>query len=183
MQRSQPYVGDMRILTALDRSDYSEIVLEHGLDQAARHPEAELHFITVIADEREREDASEWLVTRVHEGLDTFGLAERHVELHVRRGGPAPSIGALATELAVDLVVIGRFGAPSASDTVVQLIENPTLVVGLDGPVLEPQCPDCRRERRLSNGENLFCTAHAAADPMELSSWLPSSTNLPSRMW
>ena len=170
-------------MTALDRTDYTEIVLEHGLDQAARHPDAELHFITAIADERDREDASEWLVTTVHEGLDTFGLAERQVELHVRRGRPAAAIGALVTELGIDLLVIGRFGVPSESDAIVQLIECPILVVGIEGHVLEPQCPDCRIERRASNGENLFCAAHAATELTDLSSWVPSSTNLPSRMW
>ena len=31
----------MRILTALDRSEYAEIVLEHGLDEAVRRPDVQ----------------------------------------------------------------------------------------------------------------------------------------------
>jgi nucleotide-binding universal stress UspA family protein len=173
----------MKILTALDRSDYAEVVLEHGLDQAARHPDAELHFMTAISDERDYEAVWRGLASTVREGLETFGLTDRHVELHVPRGQPAPAISALAHHLGVELLVLGRFHSPSVSETVVQMVDVPTLVVGLDGHVLEPQCPECREERRASRGEHLFCTAHLSKDPLELSSWLPSSTLLPSRMW
>ena len=39
-----------RIVVGLDLSEYAEVVLEHALDQAARHELSELHFVTVVPD-------------------------------------------------------------------------------------------------------------------------------------
>src|SRR5207248_7062449 len=36
-----------RIVVALDLSEYAEIVLEHAIDQAARHAASDLHFLYV----------------------------------------------------------------------------------------------------------------------------------------
>lgn len=173
----------MRILTAVDRSEYSEIVLEHGLDQAVRNPDAELHFATVVEAEADRDAARAWLDAMVRDGLDTFGLAGRNYVVHVRSGRPVPAIGVLAAELSVDLLVLGRFHVPSVSEGVVEIVECPTLVVGADGPVLEPQCPDCRAARRDSEGERLFCAGHANGRLPELAMRLPPSTNVASRIW
>ena len=38
---------NFRIIVGVDLSEYSDIVIEHALDQAARHDEPELHFLTV----------------------------------------------------------------------------------------------------------------------------------------
>jgi nucleotide-binding universal stress UspA family protein len=173
----------MRILTALDRSEYAEIVLEHGLDQGARDPGSELHFVTVIQADADYEEVRAWLNATVCEGLDTFDLADRRVVLHVRRGRPAAVIAALAAELAAGLLVIGRFHVPSESDVIVEIVECPTLVVGIEGHVLEPQCPACRAARRESDGERLFCACHAGGRMPDLATRLPPSTNLGSRIW
>jgi len=173
----------MKILTALDRSEYAEIVLQHGLDQAARDPTAELHFVTAVRSDAEAEEARAWLDAMVREGLETFGLDDRRVVLHVRRGRPAPAIAALATELDADLLVIGRFHVPSESDVIVQITECPTLVVGLEGHVLEPQCSPCRAARRESDGERLFCADHTGDRMPELLARLPPSWNAGSRIW
>lgn len=177
----------MRILVALDRSEYSEIVLEHALDELGRFPGAELHAVTVIADDREGDDARRWLDTIVSEGIEAFDLAEHEVVLHVRRGRVAPTIAALASELAVDLLVIGRFyhhePVESTSDVVLGICDRPTLVIGIDGHVLEPQCMACRAVRRASDGEQLFCEAHANQRMPELWTRVHTASNLPSRLW
>lgn len=173
----------MLILTALDRSEYANIVLQHGLDQAVRHPGAALHFVTVVADEAQREGARAWLQRTMEEGLDAFGMTGRPVALHVRCGRPATEVAALAGELAADLLVIGRFHVPSESDLLVATVECPTLVVGIEGHVLEPQCPACRTVRRESEGERLFCARHESERMPDLVTRLPPSTQIASRLW
>jgi nucleotide-binding universal stress UspA family protein len=174
----------MDILIALDRSEYSEIVLEHGLDQAVDHPAATLHVLTVVDDEVGVAAARHWLEDIVEEGLETFDLGERSVELHVLAGRPASAIVALAKALAADMLVIGRFDVPSVSDQVVDSLECPTLVVGIEGCVLAPQCPDCMDVRRASGGEQLFCELHTSDRLADLSTRLPSSSGtMPSRLW
>ena len=173
----------MKILTALDRSEYAEIVLEHGLDQAARTPGAELHFVTAIDDDADPEEVRAWLDAMVREGQTTFGLADRRVVLHVRRGRPEPAVAALAAELDPDLLVVGRFHVPSESDVLIGIVECPTLVVGIEGHVLEPQCRACRAVRRDSDGEHLFCAEHAGGRMPDLVSRLPPSVSFGSRIW
>lgn len=173
-----------KIVIALDRTEYAEIVLEHGLDQAAREPEAELHFVTAVTDARADADAATtWLDQLVRDGLDAFGIADRPVILHVRRGRPVPVVAALAAELPADLLVLGRFHAHSNADVIARIVDCPTLVVGIAGTELEPQCPACQEMRRTSDGEQLFCAQHTGDDLRDLVNRLPPSTAMPSRMW
>lgn len=173
----------MKILTALDRSEYAEIVLEHGLDQGVRNPGAELHFITAIDDGADPEAVRLWLSAMVREGQDTFGLSASRVVLHVRRGRPTPVVAAVASEIAADLLVVGRFHVPSESDVLIDIVECPTLVIGIEGHVLEPQCRACRTARRESDGERLFCAEHTGGRMPDLLARLPPSRNLGSRLW
>jgi hypothetical protein len=170
----------MRILIALDRSEYAEIVLEHGLDQAARQPAAELHVVTVV-EEGDAAEVRAALDVLVRDALDAFGMTGRRCVLHVVRGRPAPAIGALASQLAADLVVIGRFDVPSAADTLIEVVDSPILVVGVDGVVLDPQCPACRTVR--SGGERLFCDAHEGDRMPNLLGRLPPADTIGSRIW
>lgn len=178
----------MKVLIAIDRSEYAEIVLEHGLDQAARSRVDELHFVTAVDTtapdpDREVADARRWLDAAVGDLIETFRCAPRTVMLHVRRGSPAEVIATLAEELGPDLLVIGRFHVPSESEVVAQLVHCPTLVVGIEGHVLDPQCPDCERTRRASEAEVLFCAAHAGGRLPDLMTRLPPSSQIGSRMW
>lgn len=173
----------MRILTALDRSEYSEIVLEHGLDQAVRHPNAALHFATAIPDKGEVDLVRSALDATIRERLVDFGLQGRAFEVHVVTGRPAPAICALAHELQADLLVIGRFHVPSEAETMLWLSPCPTLVVGPDGPEVEPQCTRCAEIRRETAGERLFCDAHAGAWVPDLITRLPPVDVGASRIW
>jgi nucleotide-binding universal stress UspA family protein len=174
--------ANMRILTALDRSEYAEIVLEHGLDQAVRDPHAQLHFVTVVDDDGDIAATRRWLAELVRDGVDAFDLADRTVTQHVELGRPTQVIATLAARLPAELLIIGRFHAPSASDAIMELVDCPTLVVGIEGHVLEPQCSQCEAVRRDSNGERLFCARHSG-DRIDLVTRLPPSTNIGSRLW
>jgi nucleotide-binding universal stress UspA family protein len=172
----------MKILTALDRSEYAEIVLEHAVERAAREPGAELHFVTIVG-EGQRDSAFAWLHTLVREALDAFRIPARAYTLHVLDGPTVPAIAQLVSELRADLLVIGRFHVPSTSDPLLAIVESATLVVGIDGVVLEPQCPKCREVRRQTEGEALFCARHAG-DRADLVTRVPVATYSPGRgLW
>lgn len=166
----------MKILTALDHSEYAEIVLEHGLDHAAREPSAELHFVTVIGPDDDPAAAGHWLEDTIREDLDVFDLVDRTITLHVRQGHPAAEIAALANELAAELLVIGRFDVPSTSEAILAMTHVPTEVIGLEGPILDPQCPACERVRSESDGRRLFCDDHVSDRVPDLVTRLPPSS-------
>ncbi len=156
-----------RIVVALDRSEYGEIVLEHALDQAARHPGPDLHFVTIVDKPAELDDAKQWLAITAFEGLEIFGRGQPdwRARLHVRAGHADEEIADVAAEVDADLLVIGRFGAHgrhSAADRLVKLAPCPTLVVGLAGHATEaqPQCGKCVAVRADTDGERWFCDEH-----------------------
>jgi nucleotide-binding universal stress UspA family protein len=176
-----------RIVVALDHSEYSEIVLEHALDQAARHTTPDLHFLLVVRDPRaDLEEAKRWLAGEALEGLDVFrkGSPDWSARLHVRFGKPYEEIANLAAEIDADLIVIGRFGAHrgrrSIADRLIERAPCPTLVIGLSGHTVEanPQCPACVEVRAASDGELWFCAEHTKSDSFGLTERLPLSTSL-----
>jgi len=175
-----------RIVIALDDSEYSEIVLEHALDQASRHDAPDLHVLAVVDDRTDMTITKTWLATEVLEGLDAFraGRPDWRTRLHVRCGDPAEEIANLAAEIDADLVVIGRYGLHhprhSVADAVVAKAICPALVVGLTGhPVdVEAACAACVAVREDSDGERWFCAAHSAPDRLWLSTLVPSSVAL-----
>jgi nucleotide-binding universal stress UspA family protein len=169
--RPQPViVRRYRIVVGLDLSEYADIVLEHALDQAARHDAPELHFLTV----RERrkptsEERKRALWERVHPALETFNRhgTDWRAQLHVRRGRPEIEIATLAADIRADLIVIGQFGlhTPRVSDKnlpnrVLQQAVCPTLVVSMPAELDTRQCPLCMATREQSDGETWFCPQH-----------------------
>jgi nucleotide-binding universal stress UspA family protein len=169
------------IVVALDGSEYSEIVLEHAFDQAARHDTAELHFLRVIDSKtQDLQPAEDWLTRIVIEGMETFCDSRRcPTRVIVRRGKPEEEITNFAAELNAGMIVIGRYGLhrTSVADLVLRNTAIPTLIVGLSGREVdvEPQCADCVAVRRESDGERWFCAAHAG-DRMRLSTLVPPIT-------
>jgi nucleotide-binding universal stress UspA family protein len=166
-----------RIVVALDRSEYAEIVLEHALDQAARHSGPDLHFVTIVDKPAELEDAKSRLAIEAFEGLEVFGRGQPdwRARLHVRAGKADEEIANLAAEVEADLLVIGRFG-PHATDRLLARAPCPTLVVGLTGRSVEPhaQCGKCVAVRADSAGERWFCAEHTS-DRGRLTELLPLS--------
>ncbi len=166
----------MRILIATDRSEYGPIVIEHGLDQAVRTGADDLHVMTVVPTEHELSAGEAWIDATTRDLLDTFDCEGRSLTRHVRCGIALVEIVRLARDLRPDLLVIGRFGVPSHAEVILEMVDVPTLVVGLEGHDLEPQCPDCGRIRKWTNAERLFCERHAGDYLPDLGLRLPPST-------
>jgi len=161
------------IVVAIDLSEYSEIVLEHAIDQAARHDAPDLHVLTVVGERADLEEAKERLAALVLPALDELDEVNWHARLHVRSGRAHEEISNLAAELRADLIVVGRFGLHhrgtrlgSVASHVLDSATCPTLVVGLtdDSPDAITACPDCVAVRAESDGERWFCDAHLAPD-------------------
>ena len=167
-----------RIVVPLDQSEYAELVLEHALDQAVRHDAPDLHFLTVIeGKDPDVDGAKRRLAGLVLEGLDSFrGDRVWRSFLHVRSGEPAAEIGDLASEVAADLVVIGKFGGHrrEIAPLVIERVSCPVLVVGLSGQPLsaEATCAACAAIREDSDGTRWFCAAHASPGRLRLSELL-----------
>jgi nucleotide-binding universal stress UspA family protein len=163
-----------RMVVALDLSEYAEIVLEHALDQAARHDAVELHLLAVQEEGTIPSDEVKGRLTAlVADELETFGVLAREgwrAHLHVRCGKPAEEIATLAGEVGADLIVVGRFGVHGATrrfhvgsvaEQVLRHAPCPTLVVQLvDRGAEPPSCPACVAVRRDSDGERWFCDQH-----------------------
>jgi nucleotide-binding universal stress UspA family protein len=167
-----PRARRYRIVVGIDLSEYADIVIEHALDQAARHDAPELHFLTVCEERRGSiGDRRQALWERVYPALETFNQfrTDWRARVHARRGKPEVEIAELAAEVRADLIVIGQFGlhTPRSSDKnvpnrVLQQAVCPTLVVGLPEAVdATPQCPLCSAVREDSDGERWFCPRHA----------------------
>lgn len=173
----------MRVLIALDRTEYAEIVAEHGFDQAVRRGADEIHVVTAVSHPGELEPTLNWLGDLTEDLAETFHWHGRALHRHVLRGDPFEVISQTASELAPDLVVVGRFSSPSLATRLLDAIRAPVLVINIEGHDLEPQCPSCVFQRQLSGGERLFCAAHTSDRIPNLVSRLPPSYSTGSRMW
>ena len=173
----------MRLLIALDRTEYAEIVAEHGFDQAVRRGADEIHVVTAVTHERELEPTLNWLGDLTEDLADTFHWHGRTLHRHVLRGDPVEVIAGTAAELSPDLIVVGRFSSPSIATRLLDIVRAPVLVINIEGHDLEPQCPSCVFERQISGGERLFCFAHSSDRMPDLVSRVPPSYNVGSRMW
>src|SRR5207244_9287815 len=112
----------------------ADIVIEHALDQAARHDGPEVHFLTVKEKRKlSSDDLKQALWERVYPALETFNThsTEWRARLHVRTGAPDEQIAMLAGEIAADLIVMGQFGLHQKNlpNRVLQHASCPPLVV------------------------------------------------------
>ncbi len=173
------------IVVAIDLSEYAEIVLEHAVDQAARHDAPDLHVLTVVDERADLEDAKEALAALVLPALDELDDVDWHARLHVRGGRAYEEIANLAADVRADLIVVGRFGLHhrgtrlgSVASRVLDVATCPTLVVGLtdDSPDAITACPDCVAVRAESDGERWFCDAHSAPDRLFATSFVSATT-------
>lgn len=167
------------MVVALDLSEYSEVVLEHALDLAARHDACELHLLVVHDQDASVDDEKQRLVALTRDKFLTFNAADHdwRVHLHARTGDSAEQIAALAGEAKADVIVIGRFGRHRAqrrlggvAERVLAQAPCSTLVVQLTDHAADDvrQCPACVEVRRDSEGERWFCDAHVAPDRASL---------------
>jgi nucleotide-binding universal stress UspA family protein len=168
-----------RIAVALDDSEYAEIVLEHALDQAARHEAPEMHFL-YVKEKKQRKRATEEMQQRlsavVYPALQTFNRfgTDWRARLHVRAGKPDEQISSLAQDLQADLIVIGQFGLHTRGESlktlpsrVLQAAPCPTLVVGMPHALQQPMCFACARVREETEARNWFCDDHRADERVD----------------
>ncbi|MEP6862990.1 MAG: universal stress protein [Deltaproteobacteria bacterium] len=157
------------IVVAVDLTQFCSIVVEHALDQAARHPAPDLHFITIVDRADEIEATKGKLAELVLPSISALDRADWSLRLHVRAGKVAEELAALAAEVGAQMMVIGRFGvhhphrrlAKTAAD-ILDLAPCPVLVATLveDPPQTSPICPDCAKVRAETNAERWFCARH-----------------------
>ena len=168
-----------RIVVGLDLTEYCEIVLEHALDQAARHNAPDLHFIYAKERSQRRrsnEELTQRLTSIVYPALQTFNKhgTDWRARLHVRSGKPDEQIATVAQDVQADLIVIGQFGLHNPKHAVKipgRILESapcPTLVVSMP-PAMQrsPICNACAAVREESDGENWFCDDHHAPERVE----------------
>ncbi len=160
-----------RIVVGVDLSEYSDLVIEHALDQAARHDRPEMHFLNVKeARKLSSEDAHRRLGALVYPALETFNRYATgwRVRLHIRTGKPDVEIAGLAADVRADLIVLGAFGlhhgARSLRTLPSRVLQNavcPTLVTTMPhAQDTSPHCPYCDAVREDTDGERLFCEQH-----------------------
>lgn len=175
MEPTVPHRRRFRIVVAVDSSEYAEIVLEHAIDQAARHTSPDLHFVAVVPDESAAEAARAELALAVLQSLETLGTrgADWRSWLHVLVGDAGEEIAGFAGDMRADLIVIGRFGTHSkkgsTADRVLEGATCPALVVNLKQDVVEQQCPACVAVREQTDAESLFCPEHTSDTPLYVS--------------
>ncbi len=169
-----------RIVVGLDLTEYAEIVLEHALDQAARHAAPELHFLFVrerAHRKRSLEELRQRLSALVWPSLQTFNqhATAWRARLHVRSGKADEQIASLAHDVLADMIVIGQFGLHNPGHTlktlpsrVLQAAPCPTLVVGMPHAMQEsPICNACAQVREDSDGQDWFCAFHHGSERIE----------------
>ena len=147
------------IVAVLDNTELAEIVLEHALDHATRQESPELHFVTIVEDPHASVDAiKDRMTSLVLEDIEIFQRLrpDWSGHLHVRFGWADREIPALAREVGARIVVLG---ASDDAGRVAPLVPCPTLIVSVDSET--GSCPDCGAVRVATNGERIFCDAHA----------------------
>lgn len=170
-----------RIVAAIDTSEYAEVVLEHAIDQAARHEHSDLHFVTVVSDKSTAEQARENLTVSAANALEVLPTkSDWRTWVHVACGKAVDEIPLLAADVAADLLIVGQFGthAKHLAADILAKAQCPTLVVNLKEDVVGAvQCPQCVAIRAATGAEQLFCEKHVGEPSDRLTSMLPSSTS------
>lgn len=151
-------VQPFSIVAVLDNSELAEIVLEHALDHARHYESPELHFVTIVEDPHASiDEIKERMTALVLEDLDAFRICPQWSgHLHVRFGWPDREIPAFAREVGAKLVVLA---ASDEAGEIASALPCPTLIVSLDSET--GICPDCGAVRLATDGERIFCDAHA----------------------
>ena len=154
-----------RIVVGIDLTEYSQIVIEHALNQAVHHHRPELHFLHVRETRKyDIDELSERLAGAVYPALQIFNQhgTNWRARLHVRRGKPDQQITSLAADVLADMIVIGQFGLHRCGmpKRVLTNAVCPTLVVGMPHMLDTRQCFECAAIRDDTDGDRWFCDDH-----------------------
>ncbi len=182
-----------RILVGYDYSPLADRALGTAFALAGREQNAEVHvvhvvpaypvplgtFATVGAEDPIPmvADDSEGLEARVGRSMSAWQEQTRgsfsRLTVHTRVGAASQEIAQLATDLEVQLVLVGTRGHTglkhlllgSVAEGVVRLAQCPVLVIkDPKQPVVVAEiaaaCPRCLQERRDTGGQELWCSQH-----------------------
>jgi nucleotide-binding universal stress UspA family protein len=181
MTQSTPHTSTPHILAAIDYGEASTSVVEQAISVARKHGLCTLHFLHVNQFSAEDEDGQEglrfelleWLGARLPQTDEE--LAGITVVAHEACGEPWRAIVQMASDLLIDLVIMGTHGRKgvrrlmlgSVAEAVSRHCGCSVLVVRRkvhEHPFaeLEPICGVCVEARLQSQGNVLWCHDHAA---------------------
>lgn len=166
-----------RIVVGVDLTEYAQIVIDHALDQAARHQLPELHFLYVAEKTKKAPDElTERLSSAVYPSLQVFNQygSDWRARLHVRRGKVDEQLTILAADVMADLIVMGQFGLHRAKipQRVLGAAPCATLVVGMPHELDTSQCSACSTIREHTGGDRWFCDDHVVHNQVSpMTSW------------
>ena len=198
------------IIAGIDRSESSELVLEHVIDAASRYRSAEIHVLGVVdtghhlrrsggEHDAELDQLDRSLRGQVEQALDDFDHPERRhtgwrIRVHARAGVPHEQILELAAEARADLILLGRHGVRgrttrsmgSVPARVLEQARCPVLVLQTpdwDESASEAAeaCPACVAVRRDSSGERWFCDEHSQDGYPWRTAYIMPSARMPLR--
>jgi nucleotide-binding universal stress UspA family protein len=172
------------IVVAIVFDKPSVYALRRGAEIFRRSPAFELellHVVTDVGDLRDTErglagimrETSKRIEDFVHAKLgDQSAIEGRRVGIHVRTGNVAEEIVRFAEEARAQLIVVGSHARTgmlkkilgSTSERVLELSGVSVLLAtgnaSTESPAIEPLCPECRRTRETSRGEQWWCSRH-----------------------
>lgn len=174
-----PNTAAIHLLSAVDYSEHSELVVAQTMDLASRYAGAEAHFLHVSSNAPQdlgtSEQRTSTLFNWLGERLKNLGVLPESVRVvgHEAHGDPAQVILQTAADLLADLVIVGTRGRKgvermvmgSVAESVVRHAACPVLVVRPrthDDPAaqIEPPCPRCVQARAETRGAALWCEQH-----------------------
>lgn len=169
----------INLLSAIDYSELSELVVAQTMDYASRYAASEAHFLHVSGsapnDLGISTQRTSTLFNWLGERLKNLGVLPEGVRIvgHEAHGDPAHVILQTAGDLLADVVIVGTHGRKgverlvmgSVAESVVRHAACPVLVVRPkthDDPVaqIEPPCPRCVLARAETRGAALWCEQH-----------------------
>jgi nucleotide-binding universal stress UspA family protein len=142
-------------------------------------PSGKVEGLPVTEYTAERDEETARLESYVQKKV--AGYVERHPDSklperlvrHVRFASPADELAQLAADIEADLVIVGSHGRRgvarlvlgSVSEAVVRLAPCPVLVARakriVEGPRIEPPCPECVKARQALDGATFWCAQHS----------------------
>jgi nucleotide-binding universal stress UspA family protein len=177
-----PSTAPIVVAIAFDKP--SVYALRRGAEIFRRSPAFELellHVVEEVGDLRDTEqrlarvmrESSKRIEDFVHAKLgDRSAIEGRRVGIHVRTGNVAQEIVKFAEEAGAQLVVVGSHARQgvlkkllgSTSEKVLEISPVSVLLAtgdaSTESPAIEPLCPECRRTRATSRGEQWWCSRH-----------------------
>jgi nucleotide-binding universal stress UspA family protein len=167
------------ILLYTDDTDASGYAFEEAARLSKRIPSSEIHLVYVSpgsgSAERTRHLAGQFRAYVDAKAASIGGMDGQSVAVHIRNGQPVREIVQLAADIDADLIVIASpkhphltsFLSGSVQEGLIQHSPCPIIVAGpkppeprVHFPAIEPPCPDCRKARTESHGQQWWCARH-----------------------